>query len=67
MNEQCPICGEGELHPTTDTITVWKLPNGKETVDVLICFSVCDNCESEITNNPQSERNAKRVTEARDG
>lgn len=48
--ERCPACGAGFLVDHEDRITV----NGRA---VLLRYSVCDHCKSELADAEQSRRN----------
>jgi HTH-type transcriptional regulator / antitoxin MqsA len=60
MNDKtlCPLCGEGHLSPRTEkTVTEYAGQQGK----VILRFSECDACGSEITNDADSRANKRAV------
>ena len=59
----CPVCGEGTLLHQNETrvaTPAWR----DFSVKVMMEYSVCDICMSEIANAEQMKRNKQRMDEA---
>ena len=55
-NNQCPICGEGKLHPKVGKNSV---DYQGETTELAFYFSVCDACGSEQADAAQTRANKR--------
>lgn len=60
--ERCPVCAEGWLHPQTETRRHHHV--GHEGA-VLMRYSVCDACGSEVANAEQTRANKAAIQDFR--
>ena len=64
--EVYPVCDEGKLHPKSE-ITYHNITGFKEQIPVVMKYSVCDSCESEVAGSDQINENAQAMRDARNG